>query len=197
MRSDSIELVRAGEGRQPTKDSSRRVDQYQQMRAGADERLSEIERLYARRLPAFVRVARAILGDRDRAIEAVQDGFAEAIRSRSSYRGEGPFEAWVWRVVVNAARKTARRPLIGIGNARVESTQELPSAQPDLAPLIAALPERQRLVVFLRYYADLDYRSIGVALGLEIGTVAATLAAAHATVRRELEEQEVESGIRR
>ena len=58
---------------------------------------------------------------------------------------------------------------------------ELPPARPEVAPFIARLPERQRLVVFLRYYADLDYRSIGEARGIGVGTVAATLAAAHAT----------------
>ena len=45
------------------------------------------------------------------------------------------------------------------------------------APLIATLPERQRLVVFLRYYADLDYRTIADALEIEVGSVSATLVA--------------------
>jgi DNA-directed RNA polymerase specialized sigma24 family protein len=34
--------------------------------------------------------------------------------------------------------------------------------------LPAALPERQRLVLFLRYYDDLDYRSIADALDLPL-----------------------------
>jgi RNA polymerase sigma factor (sigma-70 family) len=167
----------------------------------SDERLLEIERLYARQFPRFVRVARAILGERERAIEAVQDGFADAIRARGTYRGEGPFEGWVWRVVVNAARKAAREPLLRAAASDESGDYELPSnelppARPELAPFVAALPERQRLVVFFRYYADLDYRSIGDALGIEIGTVAATLAAALANVRRALE-QEVSSGAQR
>jgi RNA polymerase sigma factor (sigma-70 family) len=49
------------------------------------------------------------------------------------------------------------------------------------------LPERQRLVLFLRYYADLSYTQIGAALGLRTGTVSATLAAAHRTLRARLE----------
>ena len=54
------------------------------------------------------------------------------------------------------------------------------------AALIALLPERQRLAIFLRYYADLDYRSIAEALGVEVGTVSATLATAHASLRKAL-----------
>ena len=49
---------------------------------------------------------------------------------------------------------------------------------------VAALPERQRLAVFLRYYADLDYRAIATALAIEPGTVSATLNSAHASLRR-------------
>jgi RNA polymerase sigma factor (sigma-70 family) len=53
---------------------------------------------------------------------------------------------------------------------------------------VASLPERQRMVVFLRYFADLDYRSIASALEVEVGTVSATLATAHAALRRSYEE---------
>ena len=55
---------------------------------------------------------------------------------------------------------------------------------------IAALPERQRLAVFLRYFADLDYQSIATALEIEVGTVAATLSSARLALRRSLEEVE-------
>jgi RNA polymerase sigma factor (sigma-70 family) len=53
---------------------------------------------------------------------------------------------------------------------------------------IGRLPERQRLALFLRYYADLDYAAIADVLGVRPGTVAATLNAAHTTLRRRLEE---------
>jgi RNA polymerase sigma factor (sigma-70 family) len=51
---------------------------------------------------------------------------------------------------------------------------------------IAVLPERQRLAVFLRYYADLDYRSIAAVLDVEVGTVSATLSSAHAALRKRM-----------
>jgi RNA polymerase sigma factor (sigma-70 family) len=57
-----------------------------------------------------------------------------------------------------------------------------------LRAALAALPERQRLAAFLRYYADLDYESIATVLGIRLGTVGATLNAAHAALRRSLEE---------
>ncbi len=65
----------------------------------------------------------------------------------------------------------------------------LRSAEPTgIAPLVAALPERQRLVLFLRYYADLDYAAIAEALNVEVGTVGPTLVAAQRTLRTQLSE---------
>ena len=58
----------------------------------------------------------------------------------------------------------------------------------ELRAAVAALPERQRLAVFLRHYADLDYASIAEALEIAPGTVGATLSAAYSTLRTRLEE---------
>jgi RNA polymerase sigma factor (sigma-70 family) len=159
------------------------------MRVLRDQRLNEIERLYRARFRHFVQVARAITGDRERAVEAVQDGFADAIRGLEGFRGEGPLEAWVWRAVVNAAKKATRRPLVEVGN-EAKAEYELSPSVLSASPLVSCLPERQRLMVFLRYYAGLDYRSIAAALGVEVGTVSASLASAHAAVRKAVKEAE-------
>lgn len=159
------------------------------MRSFHDRRLAELETLYRERFPHFLRVAQAILGDRERALEAVQDAFADVIRSRRSFRGEGPLEAWVWRAVVNAARKAGVRPDVPIAAAAVAADNGWhPVGGSELGRAIALLPERQRLAVFLRYYADLDYRAIAQALDVELGTVSATLSAAHTALRRTLRE---------
>ena len=47
----------------------------------------------------FVRVARAVTGDRDSALEAVQEGFADALRNSGQWQGRGPLAGWVWRCV--------------------------------------------------------------------------------------------------
>jgi RNA polymerase sigma factor (sigma-70 family) len=157
-----------------------------------DERLAQLEVLYRERFRVFKRVAVAIVGDQERAVEAVHDGFADAIRGRRGFRGTGPLEAWVWRAVVNAARRASREPsdlvLQEESYARRNGSFALePTA---LYEVIRSLPERQRLVLFLRYYGDLDYRSIARALDIRTGTVSATLHAAHAALRRMLEDRE-------
>jgi RNA polymerase sigma-70 factor (ECF subfamily) len=148
--------------------------------------VAELELLYRAKFPTFLRVATAIARDEELALDAVQDAFASAIRNRRQFRGDGPLEAWVWRLVVNAARKVRRpRPEV-----RVEPQRNGASPEPagDLRAAIEAVPQRQRTVLFLRYFADLDYRAIADVLGVTPGTVGSTLNAAHAALRRSLEE---------
>ena len=157
-------------------------------RSGAT--LREIEAVYASRFPELASVAAAILRDRDAGRDAVQEAFAKAVRTRAEFRGDGSLDAWLWRAVVNTALDEQRR--------RAREVERLASWDPpaanghraggDVAAAITRLPERQRLVLFLRYYADLDYAAIAEVLGVAVGTVAATLNAAHKALRRRLEE---------
>ena len=48
------------------------------------------------------------------------------------------------------------------------------------------LTDRQREVLFLHYYADLDYATIAKALGISPGTVGATLSTARRVLRQAL-----------
>lgn len=157
----------------------------------AAELSAEVERIYRARYGRFLRVAVAILRDEQLAEEAVHDGFVRALRHGRGFAGRGSLEAWLWRIVVNEARRRAvneRRTVVAPAEL-VEETAGRSNGHRDsgaLEALVAGLPERQRLALFLRYYADLDYEAIAEALGVKPGTVAATLHAAHASLRREL-----------
>lgn len=152
----------------------------------------EIEDLYRGRYRHFLRVAAAIVGDETSGHDAVQDGFSHALREQQSFRGEGTLEAWVWRTVVNAAL-AARRRRVARREAPADARIAVANGQADESGVrawVAVLPERQRLAVYLRYYADLDYRSIANVLGVEVGTVSATLSSAHEALRRSMKEVE-------
>jgi RNA polymerase sigma-70 factor (ECF subfamily) len=148
------------------------------------EAWAPIEALYRAEFARFARFARAVTGDRESALEAVQEGFADALRKANRFRGTGSLEAWVWTCVLNRARKARLRPQ----PVPPAAEDAAPETDPDLRARLAALPERQRHVVFLRYFADLGYREIAEVLGIEVGTVSATLHAAHAALREELQE---------
>ena len=140
--------------------------------------LEELEALYRERLPEFTRTATAIAGDEESGRDAVQDAFAKALRKRRRFRGEGNLEAWVWRIVVNAARDAGRRR-----RRSVATSVPVDARADELGLPLDLLTERQREVLFLHYYADLDYATIAHALGITAGTVGATLSAARQTLR--------------
>ena len=153
---------------------------------------ASLEQIYREQLGRFRRVASAVLGDPVAAQDAVQDGFVRALRDRASYRGDAPLEAWVWGCVMNAVRTSARSRRSPSGSTSCEPAEPVrgPDVDEGLRRLIRELPERQRLALFLRYFADLDYEAIAAILGIASGTVAASLHSAHGTIRKALEEVE-------
>ena len=154
--------------------------------------LEELESLYRADLPRFLRAATAIVGDEAAGRDAVQEAFVQAVRKRVSFKFEAPLAAWVWRIVINEAlavrRSRASELERASESATTPSTNHVPEQDATVRAWVASLPERQRLAVFLRYFADLDYQSIAIALEVEVGTVSATLATAHAALRRSYEE---------
>ena len=141
--------------------------------------LDELEALYRAKLPEFRRAAAAIAGNEEAGRDAVQEAFAAAVRKRRTWRRRGPLEAWVWRIVVNKARDARRR--------RPNVVELSPAVNLPDVPL-ESLTGRQREIVFLHYYAGLDYAEIAHALRISVGTVGATLNAARKTLRTALEE---------
>ena len=164
------------------------------MDADAEEtgRLWEIEQIYRTRLPELCRVAAAISGSRQAAPDLVQEAFVRAVRRIDSFRGDGPLEGWLWRIVVNVASNGRREPLpVGLPqDERVPDAGPPAIAQAGLAAAMSRLSERQRLVLFLRYYADLDYATIAEALSISSGTVGATLTAGRTALGQALEVEE-------
>ena len=151
-------------------------------------RVEPIEAVYRRRGADFFRLALARTSDPELARDAVQEGFARAIRGRAGFRGSGSLEAWICRCVLNAA-SDARRPAAEQALSEGDSVAwnaEMPDAEVRAA--VRRLPARQRDALFLRFYLDFDYLTIAETLGIEVGTVSATLHAARTNLMQALEE---------
>ena len=131
------------------------------------------------------RTACLILGNRADAEEAVQEAFLRAWRFRTSLAPGSDVRPWLYRVVVNTCnsklrseiphrdRRTGdgdldRLPAAGDGAATVE-------ASGDLVRALQSLPVHLRVVIVLRYYADLSEREIATAIGRRPGTVKSRL----------------------
>jgi RNA polymerase sigma-70 factor, ECF subfamily len=131
-----------------------------------------------------------VTGSRESARDAVQEAFARALAEREGRRPDGCLAAWVWKIAYRVALEQRPREL------RVEPWEPEPEPEPqpleperdpELAAAVRRLPPRRRLIVFLRYFGDFSYAEIAAACDVREGTVAATLAQAHAELRSSLE----------
>jgi RNA polymerase sigma factor (sigma-70 family) len=144
---------------------------------------------YNRHAPRLMALAAALVGPAD-AGDVVSSAITRLIATEPARRIEN-LEAYLTRAVVNEARSWARsRARRSARDARwirqtadrdADAIQAL--RDPDLTAVILRLPIRQRAVIVLSYWADLDPAAIAVQLGISEGSVRKHLARARASLR--------------
>ena len=129
-----------------------------------------VQDLYRERFGQLVRLAALMTGSTAVAEEIAQDAFIRCHRVLPTV--EQP-AAYLRAAVVNGCRSFHRRRKFALG--MWPRTGVLPeSVDPELHELtdvLQVLPERQRTVLVLRYYADLSESEIAEVLGCRPGTV--------------------------
>jgi len=136
------------------------------------------EEFVAARGAALVRFARLLTGDPHRAEDLVQEALARAyLRWESIVRTEQP-DAYLRRMVINSSHSWWRRrsnretPTAELGDRVAPGNLDNEAAERDaMWQQIARLSERQRAVLVLRYYEDLDDATIADILGCSAVTV--------------------------
>jgi len=142
-----------------------------------------------RRLPAMLATARAISGERHLAEDLVQDVLIKLHAGWDRISRADSVDAYVHRMLVNELlswrRKWARVvPVADVRLRDIPTDHGTQFAERDaLLRDIAALPDRQRVVVGLRYLADLSDAEIAAALGCTQSTVRVHAARALAALR--------------
>lgn len=154
-----------------------------------DRRARAIEELYRRRYGRFHGVLSTISGSYESGHDAVQEAFARALAKRSEFRGEGSLEGWVWQIAVRTALEARTGKEFVSMNGALDPALVDPQRDPLLAAALKGLSPRRRLMIFLRYFADLSYAQIATACGVSEGTVAATLAQAREELLGALDEE--------
>jgi RNA polymerase sigma-70 factor (sigma-E family) len=128
--------------------------------------------------PALVRLARLLTGDEHRAEDLVQEVLANAyVRWGRISRTDRP-DTYVRRMLVNAHHSWWRRrsshevSVAAVTDRPGPTDQAAGVAERDaLWRLVCDLPRRQRTVIVLRYYEDLDDATIAEILDCSTGTV--------------------------
>jgi RNA polymerase sigma-70 factor (sigma-E family) len=152
------------------------------------------EEFAAARLPAVLKFAAVLAGDRGLAEDVVQEVL---IRANARWEVIGSLsrpEAYVRKMIVNEylawRRRSWRLVLSGAGSG----IEGLPTPDPAagyaereaMLAKLAKLPRRQRAVVVLRYYEGLSDQEIADVLGCKPGTVRGHASRALAALRVEL-----------
>jgi RNA polymerase sigma factor (sigma-70 family) len=150
---------------------------------GDDLLVVDLESLWRTRRPGLVATVAAVTGDRDLAGEAVDEAFVRAFARRRRVEQMGSPAGWVLRVALNVARRrrsrSGRRALAEQAAARQGRTWIEPAdPRHELWAAVAALPERERTAVALRYLGDLTEPQIAQVMDIAPGTVGASLTSA-------------------
>jgi len=149
---------------------------------------------YRRSADNCLRAVLVSVGDRDMAQDLVDEAFTRAFASwRTVGRHPAP-SAWVVRTALNANISWWRRrrrevpvpdPGMVAGPAAAGAAADSP-VDPTIMAALMRLPTRQRQVVALRLFLDLDTARTAEVLGIAPSTVKAHLARAIASLRDDL-----------
>ena len=142
-----------------------------------------------------LRAVLAVTGDRAAAEDLVAEAFARAWASWRTVGAHPAPRAWVVRTALNLRVSSWRRYRreVALGDedasraaARAADRSGIGSVDPEIMAALAGLPERQRQVIALRIFVDMDTAATAQTLGIAPGTVTAHLARAIATLRGQL-----------
>lgn len=141
------------------------------------------------------RVAQNILVDLDLADEATQQALVNMWQHLPQLREPERFEAWSYRILVNACRGEARRSrhwlpgLESVSEAEADTASAFSGViyRDQLERAFRRLPFEQREVVVLHHYLDLTVERVAEVLGVPSGTVHSRLHRAMAGLRAGLE----------
>jgi RNA polymerase sigma factor (sigma-70 family) len=186
----------------PATDEQRLV---RQCRAGDHSAFAEV--VEAHQVAVFGTVLRLV---RDRAVAAAvtNRAFYRAYEHLASFDETRPLRPWLVRIAANEAlnelRTRSREADRTIGGEAADIVLEQLSGGPDpgevipswersaaIRAAVARLPETQRAVVVLRYFADLSYADIAEATQQTVNNVGVILLRARDRLRRELETEGV------
>ena len=153
------------------------VELVTEAQAGDTAAFGELVRRYQE--VAF-RTAYLVVRDAATAEDVTQEAFVRAYRAIGSFRTGDPFRPWVLRIVTNLAlnevRGRGRRAglLQRVGLLQRPEFEPVPAAeavalaterQRQLWRALSELPDDDRLVLYLRYFVELQEKQIGVVIG--------------------------------
>lgn len=153
---------------------------------GVERDREDFAGFYQRSRDNCLRAVLAGTGDRALAEDLVAEAFARAWASWHKVSRHPAPAAWVVRTALNVRVswwRRRRREVALDGHDRAHLADDGPGLDDTLLAAVRRLPRRQREVIVLRIWLDLDTRTVAEVLGISPQTVAVHLSRATATLR--------------
>jgi len=162
-------------------------EQYQAAIHGDRQAFEMIIRTHSRTLFA---IAYGILQNREEAEDVVQDSLVKAWKTRWRVRDPEKFPAWLATIARHRARDIFRRrrtvSLEEVIEPSLVTQMDDSDLDQKLHSALAGLPELHRAALTLRYFEEMDYRTIENNLDLTNGALRGILGRALASLRKQL-----------
>lgn len=138
------------------------------------------------------------LRDRQAAMDAAADIFCKVYAAFDQYDSDRSFAAWILAIATNhllQIKRTERRQGVrlewsgnDVADERATPEEELLNFddREKVEAALARIPDRYRLVLYLRYYEDLSYEEISGVLDTSVSTVGSLVLRAKGIMRKEL-----------
>lgn len=156
--------------------------------------------LVDRHYDACLRYATHMLRDSGDAEDAVQETFVRAYRRLGAYREEGRFRSWLFRILVNrcktSAKRNGRHDRLFVDRDVLEIEAPISRSEPvdssllrDAHRALAQLPPPQREAFLLKVVEEWTYEEIAAMTSTGISALKMRVARARDALRNALEEQ--------
>ncbi|RLD66819.1 MAG: RNA polymerase subunit sigma-70 [Bacteroidetes bacterium] len=153
--------------------------------------------LYELYAPKMLGVCMRYFHTKDEAQDALHDGFVKIYSKIKDFRGEGSFEGWIRRIMVNTSLNLYRHNLKRMYHADVddERVQIADSSMSfdqfnvqDIMKLIQGLPDGYRIIFNMYEIDGYAHKEIAEALQISVNTSKSQLLKARKHLRQGLEE---------
>ncbi|QNN40853.1 RNA polymerase sigma factor [Pedobacter roseus] len=157
-----------------------------------DRKMQEL--LYKQTAAKMLAVCMRYAKDRMEAEDVLQMGYIKIFQKIKEYRGDGSFEGWIRRVMVNTAIESYRKNLRSLNVVEIDEAYEQPSTgfdfgtlgMQDLMKVIQKLADGYRMVFNMYVIEGYSHKEIGETLGISEGASKSQLSRARAILKEEI-----------
>ena len=152
--------------------------------------------LYERYAPKMLGICMRYFHSKEEAQDALQDGFVKIYSKIKGFKGDGSFEGWIRRIMVNTSLNLYRSNLKRMYHSDVddEKVQIADSSVDydqfnvqDIMKLIQDLPDGYRIIFNMFEIDGYSHKEIANSLQISVNTSKSQLLKARAHLRKELE----------